>query len=80
MGYSWGLGMLQSFLGSTHIAEQLLISMLPTILALNFGVFFGCFRLQWAFFGFGVRFKNLLPNLGVVLAFWGPVGYLWVLG
>ena len=59
MGYSWGLGMLKSFWGSSHIAEQLLSSLLPTILTFDLGSFLAAPGSNGLFLGLGVRFKSI---------------------
>ena len=44
-------------LGFTNIAEQLLFSMLPSIMSLEFDLI-GFLGPQWFIFGVGIRLKN----------------------
>ena len=59
----WGLGKgSKTVFGYTHIAEQLLCSIFPSILTFNFDLILDLFFTFWGpmgFFGFRVRFKNV---------------------
>ena len=54
MGLGLGFGS-KSVFGSTHIVQQLLFSLLLTILTFNFDIILGLF---FYFFGFNVGFKK----------------------
>ena len=47
-GYIEGWGQVQIVLGSTHIVQQLLFSLFPSILAFDFDLILGLF---WTFLG-----------------------------
>ena len=59
---------LKTFLGSTHIAEQLLFSMVPSILTFNFDLIFWLFLVFWVlivcFWGSG-KVQNIFGSTSI---------------
>ena len=65
IGYFEGWGQVQIVLGSTHIVQQLLFSLFPSILAFDFDLILGLFLTFWALMGCfrGLsRVQKLLPD------------------
>ena len=70
IGYFDGWGQVQIILGSTQILQQLLISLFPSILTLDFDLILGLFFTfggpHGHFLGFGVGFKKFLGSTHIV--------------
>ena len=47
MGYFFGRGRVQSVMGSAHVVEQLIFSIVPLILTFDFDLIFGSFLTFW---------------------------------
>ena len=64
MGYFAGWGQVQSVLGSTHIGQQLLFSLFPSILMFDFDFILSLFL---TFFGPNGQFLGLMRGSKTVL-------------
>ena len=85
MAYIWGRGRIRKlFLGSTHVAEQLLFSIFPSILTFDFVLNLGSFLTFWGSNGlfwvrvglkncFGVSLYKLIP---FVISVWLYKSYI----
>ena len=71
MGDFLGVGVgLKYCLGSTHVVEQFLFSIVSSILTFNFDLILGSFITfrgpNWLFLGLGVGFKNFCQQEGTI--------------
>ena len=67
VGYFEGWVQVQIVLGSTHIVQQSLFSLFPSILTFDFDLILGLSRL------FGALLSYFLVQCGAQKLFWGPL-------